>query len=133
VGRRGLAPEVLAAGLAQHMPVEPIEDARAALRAALSRAGPDHVVLVTGSLFLVGEAYAELQEGRALFEAWHAGGSGGTEAHLWAEGRGGGRASSCSRCPSRPRSLPTRSEEVKSRSSPPRRRRATSRCAPVPM
>ena len=82
VGRRGLAPDVLAAGCAGHVPVEPIEDARAALRAALSRAGPHDVVLVTGSLFLVGEAYAELREGAALFEPWHEQGSGGTEAHL---------------------------------------------------
>jgi len=81
VGRRGLAPGVLAAGCAGRVPVEPIEDARAALRAALSRAGPDDVVLVTGSLFLVGEAYAELWGG-ALFEPWHDRGSGGTEAHL---------------------------------------------------
>jgi len=82
VGRRGLAPDVLAADCAGRVPVEPIEDARAALRAALTRAGPDDVVLVTGSLFLVGEAYAELREGGPLFEPWHDRGSGGTEAPL---------------------------------------------------
>ena len=81
VGRRGLAPDVLAAALAGRVPVEAIDDARAALRAALSRAGADDAVLVTGSLFLVGEAYAELRAG-ALFEPWHDGGSDGTEAHL---------------------------------------------------
>ena len=82
VGRRGLAPDALAAALAGRVPVDPIGDARAALRAALSRAGADDVVLVTGSLFLVGEAYAELGSGGSLFEPWHGPKSDGTEAHL---------------------------------------------------
>jgi len=37
-------------------------------------------VLVTGSLFLAGEAYAELGGARALFDPWQAPGSGATEA-----------------------------------------------------
>jgi len=82
VGRRGLAPDALAAALAGRVPVDPIGDARAALRAALSRAGADDAVLVTGSLFLVGEAYAELGSGGSLFEPWHGPKSDGTEAHL---------------------------------------------------
>jgi len=81
VGRRGLAPDALAAALAGRVPVDPIGDARAALRAALSRAGADDAVLVTGSLFLVGEAYAELGGG-SLFEPWHGPKSDGTEARV---------------------------------------------------
>jgi hypothetical protein len=59
-----------------------VGDARAALRAALARARPEDAVLVTGSLFLVGEAYAELARlGRVgpLFEPWQPSGTGGTE------------------------------------------------------
>jgi len=37
-------------------------------------------VLVTGSLFLAGEAYAELGGPRALFEAWQPPGVDATEA-----------------------------------------------------
>jgi folylpolyglutamate synthase/dihydropteroate synthase len=82
VGRRGARPAEVAATIGA-VPVEVVEDARAALRAALSRAAPGDAVLVTGSLFLVGEAYAELQhEGVTgpLFEAWHPREAGGTEA-----------------------------------------------------
>jgi hypothetical protein len=65
------------------VPVETIADPRAAVRAALGAAGAGAAVLVTGSLFLVGEAYAELQRGGVvgpLFEPWNASPAGGTEA-----------------------------------------------------
>jgi hypothetical protein len=62
------------------MPVEVVEDPRAAVRAGLRLAGPAGAVLVTGSLFLVGEAYAEL--GHRLFEPWNAPETGGRQAAL---------------------------------------------------
>ncbi len=71
VGRRALDPETLAAALRGRVPVEIVADPRAAVRAALAAAGPDDTVLVTGSLFLVGEAYAELLGPDArLFPVW---------------------------------------------------------------
>ena len=82
VGRRGAAAADVAAAVAGRVPVEAVDDARAGLRAALARARPQDAVLVTGSLFLVGEAYAELARlGRVgpLFEAWKPPGAGGTE------------------------------------------------------
>jgi dihydrofolate synthase/folylpolyglutamate synthase len=83
VGRRAASPEAVAAEIAQRVPVDVVRDARAALRSALSHAGTGDAVLVTGSLFLVGEAYAELaRAGRAgpLFEPWSGAEAGGTEA-----------------------------------------------------
>jgi len=46
-------------------------DPRAAVRLALERAAPGDAVVVTGSLFLVGEAYATLAPAATLFEPWH--------------------------------------------------------------
>jgi dihydrofolate synthase/folylpolyglutamate synthase len=81
VGRRGAAPAVVSAALAGRVPIEVVEDARAALNAALAHAGPDGVVLVAGSLFLVGEAYAALGVSHGeLFAPWQAPEAGGTEA-----------------------------------------------------
>jgi folylpolyglutamate synthase/dihydropteroate synthase len=83
VGRRGADAALLAAALAERVPAEAIADPRAAVRAALARARPAEAIVVTGSLFLVGEAYAELAGpggAGALFESWHAAGSSGTEA-----------------------------------------------------
>src|SRR5207249_10284463 len=83
VGRRGAAPGDVVSAIGGRVPAEAVQDARAALRAALSLARPSEAVLVTGSLFLVGEAYAELVRMGAvarLFEPWHAPDSGGTEA-----------------------------------------------------
>jgi dihydrofolate synthase/folylpolyglutamate synthase len=83
VGRRGTPPEAVAAELAGRVPVETIADPRAAVRTALGAAGAGAAVLVTGSLFLVGEAYAELQRGGLvgpLFELWNTSPTGGTEA-----------------------------------------------------
>jgi len=82
VGRRGAEPAVLAARLATRVPVETIADPRAAVRAALAGAAPDEAVLVTGSLFLVGEALAELGEKngrRRLFQPFNARGPDGTD------------------------------------------------------
>jgi hypothetical protein len=45
-------------------------DPREALAAARARAGRDGVVLVAGSLFLAGAAYAALAPDGRLFEAW---------------------------------------------------------------
>ena len=50
------------------------------MRAALARTGAGGVVLVTGSLFLAGEAYAELGGPRALFEPFQLRGADATEA-----------------------------------------------------
>jgi folylpolyglutamate synthase/dihydropteroate synthase len=50
--------------------VHVVHDPRAAVRFAVSRATADDAVLVTGSLFLVGEAYAALESGAMLFEPW---------------------------------------------------------------
>lgn len=73
VGRRGADPGPLASALAARLPVEAVPEPRSALRLALAHAAPNEAVLVTGSLFLVGEAYAELTpaggSGR-LFEPW---------------------------------------------------------------
>ena len=82
VGRRGADPALLAATLGPRVPVETIADPRAAVRVALAGAAPDEAVLVTGSLFLVGEAYAELGEknGRwRLFQPFNGQGPDGTD------------------------------------------------------
>jgi dihydrofolate synthase/folylpolyglutamate synthase len=68
VGRRGLDPARVVEGLAGRLPATAIEEPRAALAAAERAAGADGVVLVTGSLFLVGEVYAAT--GISLFEPW---------------------------------------------------------------
>jgi folylpolyglutamate synthase/dihydropteroate synthase len=83
VGRRGAAPERVAGAVAGRIAVDAVDDPRAALDLAIGRAGPDAAVLVTGSLFLVGEAYAELErrgDTETLFEPWNPPGPGGTEA-----------------------------------------------------
>lgn len=72
VGRRGLDPAVVAAHLDPAVPVETVLDATAAVRAAVTRAGPDGAVVVAGSLFLVGATYAALLGADArLFPEWH--------------------------------------------------------------
>ena len=80
VGRRAAPLEPLVAALGEHIPVDAVDDPRAAVRAGLALAGDDGAVLVTGSLFLVGEAYAEL--GQRLFEPWNPPEVDGTEAAL---------------------------------------------------
>jgi dihydrofolate synthase/folylpolyglutamate synthase len=71
VGRRGLDPGGLAAATGGAVPVRAVADPRAAMRLAIERATPGDAVLVTGSLFLVGEAYTTLAPGVTLFEPWH--------------------------------------------------------------
>jgi dihydrofolate synthase/folylpolyglutamate synthase len=83
VGRRGAAPAEVAAAVAGRVAVEAVEDPRMALHAAVARAEPEAAVLVTGSLFLVGEAYAALEcagDAGGLFQPWNPPGSDGTEA-----------------------------------------------------
>ncbi len=84
VGRRAARPSTLKAAFDAIVPTQAVDDPQAALAAALAAAGPEGAVLVTGSLFLVGEVYAGLAATRArpLFEPWHAPGGGGTEAAL---------------------------------------------------
>ncbi len=82
VGRRGAATAELAAAVAGRVPVVVADEPRAALSSTLSRATTGEAVLVTGSLFLVGEAYAELGRCRGLeplFQPWQPSGTGGTE------------------------------------------------------
>jgi folylpolyglutamate synthase/dihydropteroate synthase len=73
VSRRGADPGAIAAALPPRVRAEALEEPRAALRVAVDRAGANDAVLVTGSLFLVGEAYAMLG-GRGssteLFQPW---------------------------------------------------------------
>jgi dihydrofolate synthase/folylpolyglutamate synthase len=84
VGRRGAEPSRLAEWLADRVPVEVVPEPRTALAKAIGSAAAHEAVLVTGSLFLVGEAYAALGDAaRApLFEAWNGWGGDGTEAAL---------------------------------------------------
>jgi dihydrofolate synthase/folylpolyglutamate synthase len=73
VGRRGLEPAALAAALAGRLPVTIEVDPRSAIRAGCAAAGPGGALVVTGSLFLVGEAYSELGgPGFSLFKPWQA-------------------------------------------------------------
>jgi dihydrofolate synthase / folylpolyglutamate synthase len=81
VGRRGADPALLAAEL-RDVAVEVVPEPRAAVARALAVAAPGDAVLVTGSLFLVGEAYATLAPGIALFEPWNGWKGDGTEAAL---------------------------------------------------
>src|SRR5262249_19417238 len=71
VGRRGLDPGGLAAAMSGGIPGPAVVDPRPAGRLAIERATPDDAVLVTGSLFLAGEAYATLAPSVRLFEPWH--------------------------------------------------------------
>jgi len=83
VGRRGAEPAEIAAEIAGRVPVEAMREPRAGLRTALTRTRPGDAVLVTGSLFLVGEAYAELArtgDMPPLFRPWQPPGADGTEA-----------------------------------------------------
>lgn len=81
VGRRGLDPAALAREIRAPTPVRVETDPRAAVAAAIAETPRDGVVLVIGSLFLAGEAYASLGTGdAALFRPWHAWKVGATEA-----------------------------------------------------
>jgi dihydrofolate synthase/folylpolyglutamate synthase len=70
VGRRGLDAGEVVGALAGRVPVEAVPDAPTAIRRALAATPPDAAVLVAGSLFLVGEAYAVLGDGAPLVAPW---------------------------------------------------------------
>lgn len=81
VGRRGLDPTTVADALAGRLPARAIADPRAAIEAGVAAAGDDGIVVVTGSLFLVGEAYVTLGgSGARLFEPWQAWETGASDA-----------------------------------------------------
>src|SRR5262245_39523222 len=69
VGRRGLDPAVLVDAIGGRRPTRVVGDPRAAVRTGLEHASARDAVLVAGSLFLAGEAYAELGQS-ALFAPW---------------------------------------------------------------
>jgi dihydrofolate synthase/folylpolyglutamate synthase len=80
VGPRGAEPGDVAAAIAERVEVRVVDDAAAAVTETVASAGPDEVVLVTGSLYLVGAAYAALaEEGESLFRPWNGPESGATE------------------------------------------------------
>jgi hypothetical protein len=80
VGPRGADPAELAAAVAGRVPAGVIDDPRRAVADAVAAAAPEEAVLVTGSLYLVGEAYAALAEpGESLFQPWNGRDSGATE------------------------------------------------------
>jgi folylpolyglutamate synthase/dihydropteroate synthase len=81
VGRRALSPAEVAAAVGDRVPVDVVEDPAVAVRVGIDRAGDDGAVLIAGSLFLVGRAYAELGM-QALFQPWHAPVAGATQAPL---------------------------------------------------
>ena len=70
VGRRGLDPALVAGALAGRLPTEVLEPAAAAIAQARRTTAADAVVLVAGSLFLVGEAYAVVRAGVPLVAPW---------------------------------------------------------------
>ncbi len=70
VGRRGLDPELVARALGDRVPVDVVEPAAAAIARARASTPPDGVVVVAGSLFLVGEAYACVNAGMPLVPPW---------------------------------------------------------------
>jgi len=58
---RSAAPRELAGHLAQKVPCQVIEDSRTALRTLFSAARPDEIIIVAGSLYLLGEIQPALQ------------------------------------------------------------------------
>jgi folylpolyglutamate synthase/dihydropteroate synthase len=70
VGRRGLDPVRIVTAVGGRVPAEAVEPAADAIAHAQATTGADGVVLVAGSLFLVGEAYALLRRGEPLVKAW---------------------------------------------------------------
>jgi dihydrofolate synthase / folylpolyglutamate synthase len=70
VGRRGLDPARIVTAIGGRVPAEAIEPAAGAIAHARATTDAGGVVLVAGSLFLVGEAYALLRRGEPLVKAW---------------------------------------------------------------
>jgi dihydrofolate synthase/folylpolyglutamate synthase len=80
VGPRGADPAEVVAAIADRVPAVAIDDGRRAVAETVAAAGPDDAVLVTGSLYLVGEAYSALAApGESLFQAWNPPDAGATE------------------------------------------------------
>jgi dihydrofolate synthase/folylpolyglutamate synthase len=80
VGRRGLDPQLVAGALGDRVPVEVLEPARAAIDRARAVTEPEGIVLVAGSLFLVGEAYAAVCAAKPLVAPWQGWNRIGTQA-----------------------------------------------------
>jgi dihydrofolate synthase / folylpolyglutamate synthase len=70
VGRRGLDPAELARAAGARIPTEVVEPATAAIAHARATTDPAALVVVAGSLFLVGEAYAVTAGDAPLVPAW---------------------------------------------------------------
>jgi dihydrofolate synthase/folylpolyglutamate synthase len=70
VGRRGLDPGLVARALGGRVAVDVVEPAAAAIAHARACTDAGGVVLVAGSLFLVGEAYAAARAGLPLVAPW---------------------------------------------------------------
>jgi dihydrofolate synthase/folylpolyglutamate synthase len=70
VGRRGLDPARVARALAGRVPADVVEPAAAAIAQARAVTDPAGVVLVAGSLFLVGEAYTVVRGAGELVAPW---------------------------------------------------------------
>jgi len=70
VGRRGLDPARIVAAAAGRVPVEAVEPAADAIVHARATTDAAALVLIAGSLFLVGEAYACLRHDESLVPAW---------------------------------------------------------------
>lgn len=79
VGPRGADPAALAAAIADRVPARAVENADAAVREAVAAASANEAVVVTGSLYLVGAAYAALAPETQLFQPWNPPETGGTE------------------------------------------------------
>src|SRR5262249_5745112 len=79
VGRRGLDPTIVADAIGTRVDVETIDDPQMAIDVAVARTPPTGAVLVTGSLFLVGAAYAHSGL-KNLFGPWQGWEGDGTEA-----------------------------------------------------
>jgi dihydrofolate synthase/folylpolyglutamate synthase len=80
VGRRGLDPRRIADAVGGRAPVDVVADPGEAVRHACRTAPAGGAVLVAGSLFLVGEAYAALGVATGLVPAWQGWERIGTEA-----------------------------------------------------
>jgi dihydrofolate synthase/folylpolyglutamate synthase len=70
VGRRGLDPHAIVHVLGDRVPVDVVEPASAAIARARAVTDPAGIVLVAGSLFLVGEVYAADSAGIPLVAPW---------------------------------------------------------------
>ena len=80
VGPRGADPTEVAAAIGDCVSVAVSADAHAAVADTVAAASSEEAVLITGSLYLVGEAYSTLAApGEILFQPWHAPESGATE------------------------------------------------------